>query len=196
MEHIVYLTTNKINGTKYIGKHTSKDLSKDNYLGSGILIQRAIKKYGRNNFDFKILGKYKSEEEAFVYEKYFVNFYNTLNNGYNLKEGGRGGLVGYVLSKETIEKKRNGMIGKNNWKNNGMYGMGEKYDVYDNKNHNLIESGLCSIDVSLKFGLKVKYTKRYAKAGYSFNKDKYRITIHNEKPIFDDKIFYYLMYMI
>ena len=41
----VYITTNKINGKFYIGKHSTDNLN-DKYLGSGILICKAEKKYG------------------------------------------------------------------------------------------------------------------------------------------------------
>ena len=49
MYHTIYVTTNKINGKKYIGKHQTSDLN-DNYLGSGILLKQAIKKYGKKKF--------------------------------------------------------------------------------------------------------------------------------------------------
>ncbi len=40
--NFVYLTTNLENGKQYVGSHEG-DIS-DNYLGSGILISKAIKK--------------------------------------------------------------------------------------------------------------------------------------------------------
>ena len=44
---IVYKTTNLINGKVYIGKDRKNNPS---YLGSGILLQKAIRKYGSDNF--------------------------------------------------------------------------------------------------------------------------------------------------
>ena len=45
MEYFIYLTTNLITNEKYIGKHHGE--LNDSYLGSGIILQRAIKKYGK-----------------------------------------------------------------------------------------------------------------------------------------------------
>jgi hypothetical protein len=47
MKHYVYKIINIINGKIYIGKHSSTDINRDSYLGSGIAIAKAIKKYGR-----------------------------------------------------------------------------------------------------------------------------------------------------
>ena len=58
-QYYIYLTTNLINGKKYIGKHYGE--INDSYLGSGILIKKAIKKYGSNNFTKKILFISKDE---------------------------------------------------------------------------------------------------------------------------------------
>ena len=50
----VYLITNNINGKKYIGLRSSSTFD-DSYWGSGKLIQKAIAKYGRENFTREIL---------------------------------------------------------------------------------------------------------------------------------------------
>lgn len=41
----IYLTTNKINGKKYIGRELHNN---PNYLGSGKTFKKAIKKYNRS----------------------------------------------------------------------------------------------------------------------------------------------------
>ena len=49
----IYKTTNLINGKIYIGQSIRK-FSKS-YLGSGVKILNAIKKYGKENFKVEIL---------------------------------------------------------------------------------------------------------------------------------------------
>ena len=49
--HILYRTVNLINGKEYTGRlSTSKSKINRLYLGSGVLILKAIKKYGKENF--------------------------------------------------------------------------------------------------------------------------------------------------
>jgi hypothetical protein len=43
---IIYITTNLINNKKYIGADKNNN---PKYLGSGLIIKLAIKKYGKNN---------------------------------------------------------------------------------------------------------------------------------------------------
>lgn len=72
MLHIIYKITNLKNEKIYIGKHSCEDIN-DEYMGSGKLIKRAIKKYGIENFKKEILYTFYDEIEAYKMEKNIVN---------------------------------------------------------------------------------------------------------------------------
>lgn len=102
--YYIYLTTNLINNKKYIGKHLG--LLNDEYLGSGILIRQAIEKYGKENFKKEILYIAKDEEELNIKEKYYISYYNAVedSNFYNIADGGQGG---YVTKGYSPEQRKN-----------------------------------------------------------------------------------------
>lgn len=95
-KHYIYVTKNIINGKMYVGKHTYKgsDSYDKHYLGSGYILKRAIKKYGKENFTQEILEYNSSKEENAQREIYWIQKLNTLvPNGYNVDKGGTGGGV-------------------------------------------------------------------------------------------------------
>ncbi len=85
---IIYKTTNKINDKFYIGKDENNN---EKYLGSGIHLIRAIKKYGRKNFIKEILEECSSREDLNEREIFWIKKLNAIKMGYNLAEGGTGG---------------------------------------------------------------------------------------------------------
>lgn len=88
--HIVYKTTNLINGKFYIGIHSTNNLN-DKYLGSGWVLKDAIKKYGKENFKREILYIYSTRKEAMTKEAEIVDEeFIKDNNHYNLTKGGNG----------------------------------------------------------------------------------------------------------
>ena len=89
--YLIYQTTNLVNGKIYVGKHETTNIE-DGYFGSGNLIQAAIKKYGLENFDFKILIDLKNREEMNLLEKMVVTEeFCKREDVYNIKIGGDGG---------------------------------------------------------------------------------------------------------
>jgi group I intron endonuclease len=118
---IVYKTTNLIDGKIYIGKDAKND---PKYLGSGILLKQAIKKHGRSNFIKEVL-EYCSDHTINEREKYWIEFTQAQQIGYNLADGGQGGdlgeyvnkkraksLTGKVQPKEVREKKSTSLQGR------------------------------------------------------------------------------------
>jgi hypothetical protein len=105
--HYSYITTNIINGKKYVGDHSTNNID-DGYLGSGLYLKRAIKKYGKENFNKKIISFFNCKGDAFNEQKKLIIKYNSLRpNGYNISPTG-GHNVKNCFSKETIEKLRIG----------------------------------------------------------------------------------------
>lgn len=88
MHFTVYKITNKTNKKFYIGAHKTSNLN-DEYMGSGKLITRAIKKYGLENFEKEILYVFESEQDMFSKEKELIT---EMKPPYNLHEGGNGGF--------------------------------------------------------------------------------------------------------
>ena len=90
----IYKTTNTINGKSYIGLCSSAKRF-ENYLGSGVLLKQAIKKYGADNFKREILEECDSEKDLREAEKRWIDHFNATESKkfYNLHEGGRGGYI-------------------------------------------------------------------------------------------------------
>jgi len=88
--YFVYKTTNLLNNKFYIGAHQTEDIN-DNYLGSGVVLNKAIKKYGKENFKREILLICENAEEMFNEEKKLINSFLGNELCYNIKYGGIGG---------------------------------------------------------------------------------------------------------
>lgn len=88
----IYLTVNNVNGKKYIGKRQSSFFQPD-YHGSGIILQRAIAKYGIENFTTTVLQWCYSDSELCLAESKYIEEANACysNDYYNIAAGGKGG---------------------------------------------------------------------------------------------------------
>lgn len=103
IKHLVYIHINKINNKVYVGQtcnlYERWRCEGKNYFNS-LKFFRAIKKYGWDNFEHKIIADNLTQEEADKYEIILIKIFNSIKAGYNLKEGGARGL----LSKESLLK--------------------------------------------------------------------------------------------
>lgn len=113
----IYITTNLIDGKRYIGQKKFDDYWKG-YLGSGKHLREAIKKYGRENFSRNIVAIAYSKEELDDAEISIIKFLGAdkSRDYYNIAEGGcvkgRTGedafWYGKQLPAEMIEKQKKG----------------------------------------------------------------------------------------
>lgn len=94
MNHYLYLISNRFNSMIYIGaRSTKKSIDRDHYMGSGLHLKRALKKYGRDSFIKSIIDIFSSEKEMYAKEREIVNkdFVNR-SDTYNIARGGKGGI--------------------------------------------------------------------------------------------------------
>ena len=91
----IYKTTNKLNNKIYIGKrmHSTFDNS---YYGSGRYFQKALNKYGKDNFSREVLEWCDTEDRLNEREIYWIKKFDAQNKtiGYNIASGGQGGNGG------------------------------------------------------------------------------------------------------
>jgi group I intron endonuclease len=100
---IIYKTTNLINGKIYIGKDKHNN---DKYLGSGKILKQAIIKYGRENFVKEEIEKCEDEKVWLEREIYWIKYFNSIEEGYNIALGGNGGdTISNNPNKDEIRKR-------------------------------------------------------------------------------------------
>lgn len=98
----IYITTNLINGKRYIGQKKFDNKYKwKSYIGSGFHFLKAVKKYGKENFIRNIIDIAHSPEELNDKEKSWIENYNAVESDdfYNMIEGGN---LGNHLKRHSI----------------------------------------------------------------------------------------------
>ena len=117
---IIYKITNNTNGKIYIGQtvRTLKDRMGEHIRHNRLIIQKAIHKYGIENFSFNVIDKAQNIEELNKKEIKWINFYKCLVPfGYNQCIGGDNtmGFHHREVSKRMMSIKKSKMyLGKNN----------------------------------------------------------------------------------
>lgn len=130
-KHFIYMTTNLITNEKYIGKHYGTE--DDSYLGSGKILQRAILKYGKENFKRDILYISKDSEENNLKEREFIKKFNAIEDRtfYNIAEGGDGGDIFHTLPIEQQEQLKEKARLRCSGSGNPMYGKHHSEETKD-----------------------------------------------------------------
>lgn len=87
---IVYCARNNGSGKRYVGI-TRKSLQRriENHETGPSLLGRALRKYGRENFEFHVLSMAENPEALSALERFWISLYDcVVPNGYNLTGGG------------------------------------------------------------------------------------------------------------
>jgi group I intron endonuclease len=108
---IIYIITNTYNDKAYIGQTWNSLSKRFNEHKKGVHNKKlinAMNKYGRENFSIKELDCAYNQKDADRLEILYILQYNSINNGYNIREGGSHGKH----SNETKQKIALSHIGK------------------------------------------------------------------------------------
>jgi len=117
MMGVVYRAKNKINGKKYIGKTMGSMEERKNehrwIIGkSRCVFHRALRKYGFDAFEWKVLMREDNEDDLNESEIACIKMLKTkVPNGYNMTDGGEG-VSGWNPSWEWRDKNSENHIGK------------------------------------------------------------------------------------
>lgn len=118
----IYVIANTINDKLYVGQTKKGIFSRwtthiqhsKRLKNKGILIDRAIHKYGKENFCMYVIDTASSHEELMEKEKYWIKKLDTINKGYNINPGGMY-RKDYHQSEEVRKFNSERMKGKNHF---------------------------------------------------------------------------------
>ncbi len=105
----IYKITNKINNKCYLGQTTDLKTRKKAYRDwkwkcvHQEKLYNAFMKYGYDNFTFEVLDDAQDQDTLDFLENIYMLCYDSIQSGYNIREGGANGK----MSEETKQKMRN-----------------------------------------------------------------------------------------
>lgn len=105
---IIYCAINSVNGKAYIGKSVyglaKRRSNHESACDRGVKyhLYRAMRKYGKHVFSWRVLDEAPDDELAEL-EMVYIDMFGTYRDGYNMTMGGEG-TVGFIPTAETREK--------------------------------------------------------------------------------------------
>ena len=182
-KYCVYVHTNKVNGKKYIGI-TCRNPEVRWQNGQGYKRQpkfyAAIQKYGWDGFAHEILFDGLTLQEANDKEREMIELYDSMNNGYNLTEGGEGasGLHHTKESRVKMSQSRKGREMDEAWRKK----LGDSHRGVPSK----LRGSTLSDEHKHKIG---EGLKEYYKLHPEETKDRKRHKFEGKQVICDGKLF-------
>ena len=154
LKYTIYMHKNKINNKIYIGQTSRSVEERWRKNGYGYRTQpkfyNAILKYGWDNFEHIILETGLSKEEADKKEVYWIAYYDSMNNGYNLCSGGNKNKVFSDEVKQHLSDVGKTKIGEKN----NFYGHKHTEESKATMNDKKKKYVLCKNTGHIFFGLK------------------------------------------
>jgi group I intron endonuclease len=178
----IYRIINLKNGKNYIGMTINnpyerfKEHIRSSKRGDGYYLHNSIRKHGRENFLFGIIVDNIPDHLLPIFEKYWIQYYKSFGNGYNLTEGGEFGKIEPEIRKEAEIKRQ-----QTNIKKYGGTTPTADSEIVKKRLETLGEEGLKENGRKISKALKNKV--------YSYNilENKYE---HIDKNIFDNTWYY------
>lgn len=113
----IYQIKNDFNNKVYIGKTvknmTTRKAQHLAQLHDGTAIHNSILKHGIEHFTWEVIEKDVPKEELAEREKYWINYFDSYYNGYNMTKGGEGGNGTHAKNLENWRKQNPEMVQKN-----------------------------------------------------------------------------------
>lgn len=106
---IIYKAVNKINKKIYIGQtiRSLKERKRDHIkCEDNTYFHNALRKYGTDNFEWFEIDSADNINDLNYLEKYWIEFYNSYKNGYNMTTGGDGFEMSLEARKKISDGKK------------------------------------------------------------------------------------------
>jgi group I intron endonuclease len=112
---VIYKITNIINGKIYVGQ---SKYDNPTYLGSGIYIIQAVKKYGKENFKREIIEVCENQKLTDEREKFWIKELKARekNIGYNVASGGSSYIMNEEIAKKISKILKGKYVGENSFR--------------------------------------------------------------------------------
>jgi group I intron endonuclease len=111
----IYIITNNFDNKVYVGQTWKSIIHRFKKHVNGksrSKIHNAIKCHGKENFQINYLKLCETQEEADYWENWYINYYNAIELGYNLKEGGSYGRWSQELKDKVKNLENSGRFKK------------------------------------------------------------------------------------